>query len=244
VTVSVRVKKKALVDDRDKVQILSDLAGYNAFEALGRLVHLWDKCVSTGQDTLTDRQVEAFLGTGSAAAFITSGLAERVSDGIRVCGAREEIEARNRQTSQRRAAGFASVASRTIEQRPVNAPLTSRQRIANEPLTDSSSDLFSSLSGASSSEPPEDLKPGRGTKRQMPASFAPTQDHIEYAAANRVDLALEISKCRDWHLANGRMRSDWNATFRNWLREAVSRRAERGFAPRAVGFVDRKKALT
>ena len=25
--------------------------------------------------------------------------------------------------------------------------------------------------------------------------------------------------CRDWHLANGVLRADWEATFRNWLRK-------------------------
>lgn len=227
-TVAVRVKKKALVDDRDKVQILADAAGYNAYEALGRLVHLWDKCISTRSDVLSEQQVEAFLGRGNAAALVISGLAQRVSDGVRICGALEEIGARNRLTEQRRVAATASVAARTIDQRTVDDPSTTRQRPVNDPLTASllsSSDLgsVSSLSGASaSSEPPEDLRQGRRNgKRPMPADFEPTGDDRELAASLRLDADLELKQCRDYYAANGKLMADWRATFRNWLRNAA-----------------------
>ena len=33
-------------------------------------------------------------------------------------------------------------------------------------------------------------------------------------------LGRHWSECRDWHLANGVMRADFEAAFRNWLRKA------------------------
>lgn len=227
-TVAVRVKKTALVDDRDKVQILADLAGYNAYEALGRLIHVWDKCISTRSVVLSEQQVEAFLGRGNAAALVTSGLAERVSEGVRICGALEEIGARNRLTEQRRTAASASVAARTIDQRTVDDPSTNRKRPVNDPLTASllsSSDLgsLSSLSGASaSSETPRDLQQGkRKGKRPMPADFEPTDEDRELARSLRLDADLELKQCRDYYAANGKHMADWRATFRNWLRNAA-----------------------
>lgn len=236
-TVSVRVKRKALVEDRDKVQILADLAGYNAFEALGRLVHLWDKCISTKSPTLSIPQVEAFLGVGNAAALVTSELGERVDTGIRVCGATEEIEARNRLSDQRRSAGFASVVARTIDQRAVDDSLTDRQRTANEPFTASlsSSDLFSSGASASS-ETPGDLKQKKEGKRPMPADFAPTDDDRRLASSLGVDADAELSKCRDYHAAHGKRMSDWRATYRNWIRNAGRYLAERSAGKPATGI--------
>jgi hypothetical protein len=33
-------------------------------------------------------------------------------------------------------------------------------------------------------------------------------------------LRDQWGRCRDWHLANGVLRCDWEAAFRNWLRKA------------------------
>jgi hypothetical protein len=247
-TVAVRVQRKALTDD-ERIQMLADAAGYNRFEALGRLVHLWNKCITGQSDTLTDKQIDAFLGTGCAAALISSGLAERVDDGLRVCGAREEIEARNRRTDRARSAGLASVGVRTIGQLQADSEPTPSRRQANSKSTDLS-DLRSGISGSlfseasasdsASSETSGDLKQAGRGKRQMPRDYAPPADVQAYAALHRVNLALEVERCRDWHLANGKLRSDWNATVRNWLRTAVERRQATGGGP----VPDRKKLLT
>lgn len=232
---AVRVKKKALVEDRDKVQILADSAGYNAYEALGRLIHLWDKCISTKSHVLSDQQVEAFLGRGNAAAIVISGLAERVSDGVRICGAIEEIGARNRLTEQRRLAATASVVARTIDQRTVDDPSTNRERTANDPSTaslfssssDLGSDLGSVLSPSGASDPslktPRDLKQKKG-KRAMPLDFAPNESDRALAVSLRLDADGELEKCRDYYAANGKHMADWRATYRNWLRNAAQYR--------------------
>lgn len=46
-------------------------------------------------------------------------------------------------------------------------------------------------------------------------------------------LREEWERCRDWHLANDKRRSSWEATFRNWIRKAAdfSARDHRGARP-------------
>jgi len=60
--------------------------------------------------------------------------------------------------------------------------------------------------------PPERLTElERDRIRKWAARFAPRcEPH----------LGLHWNQCRDWHLANGVQRANWEATFRNWLRNA------------------------
>lgn len=41
-------------------------------------------------------------------------------------------------------------------------------------------------------------------------------------------LGRHWAMCRDWHLSNGILRSDWEATMRSWLRKAVEFESARG----------------
>lgn len=65
----------------------------------------------------------------------------------------------------------------------------------------------------------------------MPREFAPTEQHRQYAAENRLDLALEVERCRDHFAGKGQPQKDWNATFRNWMRNEVRWRNERAGPP-------------
>jgi hypothetical protein len=42
------------------------------------------------------------------------------------------------------------------------------------------------------------------------------------------DLGDLWEECRDWHLSNGKKRNNWEATFRNWVRNAVRFRYHQG----------------
>jgi hypothetical protein len=53
---------------------------------------------------------------------------------------------------------------------------------------------------------------------QLPDEWSPNEKHHEIADAEGVDLHREVVRFRDWALANGRTQKDWDATFRNWLR--------------------------
>lgn len=54
--------------------------------------------------------------------------------------------------------------------------------------------------------------------RRVPESFRPGPQHEEIAFQRGIDLRLELEKFRDHEF--GVPRSDWAATFRNWLRQA------------------------
>lgn len=66
-------------------------------------------------------------------------------------------------------------------------------------------------------EPPKTkTKAKRAT--QLPASWKPNEAHRELAAERSVDLDLAADKFRDHAAANERTLKDWDAGFRNWLR--------------------------
>lgn len=57
-----------------------------------------------------------------------------------------------------------------------------------------------------------------------PDSWSYSDAHKELARELRVDLKSEAEHFRDWALAKGSVYKDWNAAFRNWLRNAKSGR--------------------
>lgn len=60
--------------------------------------------------------------------------------------------------------------------------------------------------------------PKRG--HQLPDTWQPTDDHGDMAAALVLDIAVESASFRDYYRACGKPMKDWNAAFRNWLRNA------------------------
>ena len=71
--------------------------------------------------------------------------------------------------------------------------------------------------------------PKRASK--LPDSWTPTAEHQAQAAQAGINITLEAEKMRDWALSKGETRKDWNATFRNWLRNA---RPTPGYIPKPV----------
>lgn len=51
-----------------------------------------------------------------------------------------------------------------------------------------------------------------------------------YPALTRADLEEQVAACLDWHRANGKRRTDWMATLRNWVRKEERIRRERAQA--------------
>lgn len=75
---------------------------------------------------------------------------------------------------------------------------------------------------------------------QLHDTWQPTEAHRQLAAERNIDCNLEAEKMRDWARSKGEARKDWNATFRNWLRNAkpthhpnLDRRAQLMLADRA-----------
>lgn len=229
-----------------RARILGQLAGYSEAEAVGRLVELWAQCLEEKSDVLDAKYIRAHLGPRGVEALIEADLGERLEDGVRVHGAKDEIEAQERKTDAARRAGEASGrarstseptnARRTDQERPANATSTPRQPIVNEtrtthsPSSDQGSLLLFSEASASSETSRDLQQQGKGQRRiagPMPKDFAPSEAHAAFAKENQLDLTLEVERCRDWYAGRGQPQKDWSATLRNWLRNEVRYRAER-----------------
>lgn len=55
---------------------------------------------------------------------------------------------------------------------------------------------------------------------QLPADWQPSEAHQRLAVERSIDIVEEAAKFRDWCAANGATKKDWEATFRNWIRNA------------------------
>jgi hypothetical protein len=88
-------------------------------------------------------------------------------------------------------------------------------------------------------EVPSELPVSRARAKRavaLPDTWEPNGGHRRIAAERRLDIALEVDRMRDWAKANGAVKKDWDATFRNWLRNDRRTPASRpgrdpGYAP-------------
>lgn len=230
-----------------RIKVLASELGVSREEALGRLINLWGQCLDECRDSLEPASVRAHLGPNGVEALVSSGLGRIAPGAVQVAGARDEIGQRERRTEAARRAGLASGVVRggttdradgppnerdvrvtsTPSQRDVNATSTPSERPLSS--SDLGSDLFSSLKP--SSETPRDLKQQRVSrsrpKHPMPPDFEPSDSDREYANQNGLDPDLEVKRCRDRFASKGEGKSDWQATYRNWLRDEVRYKAER-----------------
>lgn len=56
--------------------------------------------------------------------------------------------------------------------------------------------------------------------KALPPDWEPTEAHHRIANERGVNISVEVEKLRDWATSKGEKRKDWDATFRNWLRNA------------------------
>jgi hypothetical protein len=63
-------------------------------------------------------------------------------------------------------------------------------------------------------------KPASKRATQLASDWQPSEAHHKLAADRGVDVVEEADKFRDWCKANGATKKDWEAAFRNWLRNA------------------------
>jgi hypothetical protein len=87
---SVRIEDEAFADAR--IEMLGSLAGFNRYEALGRMAHLWRVCTLRETYTLDPVWIDACLGPKGHEHLVTAGLGERVDGGIRIRGTSGRIE--------------------------------------------------------------------------------------------------------------------------------------------------------
>ena len=65
-----------------------------------------------------------------------------------------------------------------------------------------------------------DKSPPAKRATQIPKDWQPTEKHVALAAERRVNITEEAEKFRDWCISTGATKKDWDATFRNWIRNA------------------------
>jgi len=63
---------------------------------------------------------------------------------------------------------------------------------------------------------------------RLPEKWSPTTRHEELAAELGVEFFDEFLKFKDYFLAEGKTKVDWDRTFNNWLRTAAERKNNRG----------------
>lgn len=56
---------------------------------------------------------------------------------------------------------------------------------------------------------------------QLPTDWHPDDAHASLASSLNTNLVLEADKFRDHYAATGKAMKDWNASFRNWLRNSA-----------------------
>lgn len=89
-TAPVRIEAEAFADPR--IELLGAIAGYNRYEALGRLAHLWRFCTERNSYVVSDAVISATLGDRGVTAIVQAELGDRATDGIRVRGTAGRIE--------------------------------------------------------------------------------------------------------------------------------------------------------
>jgi len=55
----------------------------------------------------------------------------------------------------------------------------------------------------------------------LPKDWKPNDSHRELAKKHSINIDWEADKMRDWAQSKGAKKKDWNATFRNWLRDKI-----------------------
>lgn len=61
-------------------------------------------------------------------------------------------------------------------------------------------------------------KPQIKKAHQLPDSWQPSVAHARLASERGANIGEEAAKFRDWCASNGTTKKDWEATFRNWIR--------------------------
>jgi hypothetical protein len=192
---------------------------------------------------LGSRGVEAILGDGCD----ELALGERRPDGlIYLRGTSETVRGLRRYAQTTVAGGHARasgaerdngrfVSEHTIDQRHagVHASIepASSQHPTSEPPAQTSVDPRSKILDPESGDPP--LSPLGGPidsprkaalkatpTTELPPGWQPRPEERTKARELGVDLAHEVEQFRDSHTAKGNVFADWDAAFRNWLRNA------------------------
>lgn len=96
---------------------------------------------------------------------------------------------------------------------------------------------------------PNHKEPSINNRRahQLPSDFKPTEANVEWARSARPDVDLNdaTDQFRDYWIGAGKPKSDWQATWRNWIRRthAIRSRGTTRRDPAALVETNRRRAL-
>jgi hypothetical protein len=107
---SVRITSDDLGDGR--IELLGGLAGYNRYEALGRLTHLRATCIARGSAIVSEASVRGFLGPEGVEALVGAELGEVVEGGVLVYETEAPIERARKLRANAAAGGRAKASNR------------------------------------------------------------------------------------------------------------------------------------
>lgn len=120
---AVRIEPDAFGDPR--IEYLGKLAGYSAYEALGRLAHLWRYCTQRQLYIAPHAVIEAIIGA-PAETLVRAGLGEPTSDGVRVRGTEGRIEWLAKLRANSKAGGEANRIRLEAKREPIGSYLDSQ----------------------------------------------------------------------------------------------------------------------
>lgn len=231
----------------------------DADHARGKVEHLWLACTMRGERELPLWLVEQLLGPAVAPALVESELARwgrgRGDSNTRrlyICGSEKrtgwyaQIQEQSSKGGKARAAS-ASRSAGKFNQGPAGtetSPLTLAPDLALTPAL--APDLAPApeldlerptRELASTAASPLKAKVDRlkqPTRIRLPDDWAPERTEAnqraeQVARARGVDTTAELLKLHDWARSNNARKADWNATWRNWTRNAKS--AGRSYQP-------------
>lgn len=133
---------------------------------------------------------------------------------------RDEVLAKREQTAAAGRKGGQARAKQTVK-RPASETLS-------EPSSESSSETEANVQAESKPGPvPVPVPPKQGQVRRkrapeasLPDEWEPKDDHFEIAQELNLNCRQEADQFRDHAAANDRRQRDWDAAFRNWLRNS------------------------
>jgi hypothetical protein len=239
------------IDDKvgrdPRVTMLALAVGWSKRELVGCLVlDVWPLCYDQESAVVSERIIDAAAAhPGFAQAMVECELASRDRSGkVRINGAAERIKYLDHKKKAGREGGLKSAESRakSPKQRPSNGEAdvkqtSSKTQAAGNPsvpdtVPDSAPDPDTAPDGVPvlpKPEPePEPAAQAKERKAKIPADWKPSRSAANIAAerdaAERgIDLAAELNKLRDWAKGESAKKADWDATWRNWTRNARAR---------------------
>ena len=186
----------------------------NGWASVARLVRMpFDIVQQTGPELIRDGRVRMIDGALHAPNFTEAQTASK-SDKVR--------QRESRERRRERASAAVQVQDSTVPGHAVSQAVTpGHDRSQNVTLCSADPKPIPLLI------PPDEpaVKPSRILKHALPDDWSPDRSEANLTAeatarSRGIDLDQQLASLRDWARGNNAKKVDWNATWRNWTRNA------------------------